>query len=103
MAAQGPDESGHRQSRSCFVSFSTSGFKKVRGRGASARAGSASSGAQGEAAEAEESASWEEFKHPQFRRGRRDLLVGIKRQKDDGRMKRRQCAAAEVGDICGAF
>ncbi|CAM9421400.1 unnamed protein product [Pylaiella littoralis] len=33
--------------------------------------------------------SWEEFRHPQFRRGRRDLLVGIKRQQDGVRSKRK--------------
>lgn len=50
------------------------GFKKVKG-GAS---------------RSESSDSWEEFMHPQFRQGRRDLLVSIKRQKDGGHLKRKQ-------------
>lgn len=36
-----------------------------------------------------ESESWAEFRHPQFRRGRRDLLVGIKRQAN-GHQKRKR-------------
>lgn len=39
--------------------------------------------------------SWEEFRHPQFRRGRRDLLVGIKRQKDGGRLNRKRGVKSE--------
>ncbi|CAM9252063.1 unnamed protein product, partial [Hapterophycus canaliculatus] len=71
------------------------GFKKVKRR-ASSSPGFASypSGqgamAMGAAAAVNESDSWEEFSHPQFRRGRRDLLAGIKRQKDKGRSKRKQ-------------
>lgn len=64
--------------------------------GASARPGVSAGGAQGAAAasaggeeETEESGSWHEFKHPQFRRGRMDLLVGIKRQKDGASVKRK--------------
>lgn len=33
--------------------------------------------------------SWAEYRHPQFRRGRRDLLVGVKRQ-DSGHRKRKR-------------
>lgn len=53
---------------------------------------SADGGMHGAAATAaaKESESWEEFIHPLFRRGRRDLLVGIKRHKDGGRLKRKQ-------------
>ena len=75
------------------------GFKKVKG-GASSRPRSAAAGAAageggavvgvGSAAAGKDSESWEEFRHPQFRRGRRDLLVGIKRQKDGGRLKRKR-------------
>lgn len=37
-----------------------------------------------------EAHSWQEFKHPQFRRGRRDLLMGIKRQENGERLKRKK-------------
>lgn len=42
------------------------------------------------AATTKEPESWEEFRHPRFRRGRRDLLGGITRQKDGGRLKRKR-------------
>ena len=71
------------------------GFKKTKGRprtSACLRTAEDGTGADGVEAEAAptESESWEEFRHPQFRRGRRDLLVGIKRQKDGGRLKRKR-------------
>ena len=63
------------------------GWSRLR----SSAGGGGGGGAQGET-EAEEEESWAEFRHPQFRRGRRDLLVGITRQKDSGRVKRKQGA-----------
>ena len=68
------------------------GFKKVKGTSSSRPRGTSGGAAAGGGAEAAptESESWEEFRHPQFRRGRRDLLVGIKRQKDGGRLKRKR-------------
>lgn len=71
------------------------GFKKVKG-GSSSRPrsiGGTAAGEGGAAVGVKDSESWEEFRHPQFRRGRRDLLVGIKRQKDGGRLKRKRGAA----------
>lgn len=66
-----------------------SGFKKVKA-GISLRPGVGPAGKQGEGESAGGNPdSWEEFRHPQFRRGRRDLLVDIKRQKDGGRLKRK--------------
>ncbi|CAN0383228.1 unnamed protein product, partial [Ectocarpus sp. 13 AM-2016] len=66
------------------------------------RSRSSAADSQGEAGAgstgAKESDSWEEFRHPQFRRGRRDLLVGIKRQKDGGRLKRKR-ADSQKSDI----
>ena len=79
-----------------------SGFKKIKGRSRmSSRSkstdhgdaygdGAAAAAAAAAGAAPTESESWEEFRHPQFRRGRRDLLVGIKRQKDSGRLKRKR-------------
>lgn len=43
---------------------------------------------------AEDSESWE-FRHPHFHRGRRDLLVGIKRQKNGGCLKRKTGVLSE--------
>lgn len=68
------------------------GFQKVKGK-APSRLSSADGGTQGAAAvaaAAKGSEPWAEFRHPQFRRGRRDLLMGITRQKDPGRLRRRQ-------------
>lgn len=41
--------------------------------------------------------SWEEYSHPQFRRGRPDLLADIRRKKDGGRMKRKRGATTAKG------
>lgn len=66
------------------------GFKKMKGR-TSSRSRSADSATHGGAAATPKKVeSWEEYAHPQFRRGRRDLLVGIKRRKDCGRLKRQR-------------
>lgn len=67
----------------------------------SLRAKSTSGAAQGAAAtdRGEHPESWEEFGHPQFRRGRRDLLVDIKRQKDGGRLKRKRGVSSEDTNI----
>lgn len=48
-----------------------------------------------EGAAAMDSHSWEEFSHPHFRRGRRDLLAGIKRQQQD--KGRSNCKKGSVG------
>eukprot|EP00904_Undaria_pinnatifida_P009656 jgi/Undpi1/5820/HiC_scaffold_2.g01094.m1 len=64
------------------------GFSKVKG--SSTRSSLAQSAAgNGGKRQWQDSDSWE-FKHPKFRRGRKELLVGIKRRKDGGRMKRRR-------------
>lgn len=69
------------------------GFQKVKRKARSRVSSSEGGGARGAAAATEEeSESWAEFRHPQFRRGRRDLLAGITRQKDSGRLKRKQGA-----------
>lgn len=85
----------NRLKRSTACSFSgiicllRPGFKKVKGVGSS-RSKLIPGTTQGAAAARRDGNldSWEEFAHPLFRRGRRDLLVGIKRQKDSGRLKR---------------
>eukprot|EP00752_Nemacystus_decipiens_P011167 g9921.t1 len=41
--------------------------------------------------------SWEEYTHPQFRRGRPDLLVDIMRKKDSGRSKRKRAESLQSG------
>lgn len=71
------------------------GFRRVKGKSAS-RLSSTDGVLHGAvaAAAAKEAESWEEFIHPLFRRGRRDLLVGIKRHKDGGRLKRKQGVTA---------
>ncbi|CAN0182777.1 unnamed protein product [Ectocarpus fasciculatus] len=48
---------------------------------------------------ADEPDSWQEFRHPEFRRGRRDLLAGIKRQKDGGRVKRKQAELEKLDTL----
>lgn len=63
-------------------------LKSISG-GAQGAAAAAAAGAAG-AGDAGDSAPLHEFMHPQFRRGRRDLLVGIKRHKDSGRVKRKR-------------
>lgn len=65
------------------------GFKKVKA-GTSLRPRVAPAGTQGEGESTGGNPDSWEFRHPQFRRGRRDLLVDIKRQKDGGRLKRKQ-------------
>lgn len=68
-------------------------FKKVKREASSSRSRSTidtSADMQAAATAVNESHSWQEFKHPQFRRGRMDLLVGIKRQEDVARLKRRK-------------
>lgn len=52
---------------------------------------------RGAAAPTKDPDTWQEFSHPRFLRGRRDLLADIKRQKDVGRHKRKQ------GAICVAL
>ncbi|CBJ33315.1 conserved unknown protein [Ectocarpus siliculosus] len=69
-----PSYYNHKNFLSFVRQLNFYGFKKVKG-GAS---------------RSESSDSWEEFMHPQFRQGRRDLLVSIKRQKDGGHLKRKQ-------------
>lgn len=60
-----------------FGIFHVAGFTKVR---SPTSAEAASGGARGGRSEAE--TSWWEFKHPHFRRGRRELLGEIKRRED---------------------
>lgn len=82
------------------------GFRRVKGKSASrlSSADDSMHGAAAAAAGAKESESWEEFIHPLFRRGRRDLLVGIKRHKDGGRLKRKQGATARsIHLLAGEF
>ncbi|CAN0259270.1 unnamed protein product, partial [Scytosiphon promiscuus] len=63
------------------------GFKKVKERESTPSGPGGSP--RGEAV-TEDQDSWQEFSHPRFLRGRRDLLTDIKRQKDAGRYKRKQ-------------
>ena len=78
------------------VHVSCQGFRRTK-RTPSPRLSSTGGGGQGAAAEAAATTrgvTWEEFSHPLFRRGRRDLLAGIQRDTGGARLKPRKGATA---------